>query len=385
MTKRIFIATGIYAPVIGGPASYARTLGTCLAKQGMSVTILTYSPVLSFAQDKESPMTIVRVWTHIPWGLRHIIYGVRAWWHSRHADHILLLNATSAGFVGAFAARFAGKQFIVRIVGDYAWEMAIQAKKTSLLVDDFQRAAKSGRIKRLHRFQVWTCKKAEHIIVPSDYLAGIVRGWGIPADRIIVIPNGVHAVTTIQNKEDARRAVGIPGNIILSAGRLVPWKGYRMLIKIMPQLLDINQFFRLVIVGDGPELAMLRAMVRNLGLERKAYLVGRKTADELAVYFAAADMFVLNTGYEGFSHQILEAMAAGVPIITTPVGGNREVMCQGENGFLVKYNDEFNLIEAIKTLASMPDLKERFIEEGKRTAAKYTVEHMCDQVRKLLS
>ena len=97
-----------------------------------------------------------------------------------------------------------------------------------------------------------------------------------------------------------------------------------MLIKLMPQLLQVNQFFRLVIVGDGPDMKMLQSVVRNLGLERKVFLVGRKTPAEVALYYAAADMFVLNTGYEGFSHQVLEAMQAGVPVITTACGGMRK-------------------------------------------------------------
>ena len=78
---------------------------------------------------------------------------------------------------------------------------------------------------------------------------------------------------------------------------------------------------------------------------------------------AAADVFVLNSGYEGFSHQILEAMTAGVPVIATAVGGNKEVIKQGENGFMVKYQDEFNLIEAIKSLWQNQGLQEEFKKE----------------------
>ncbi|MEK7121162.1 MAG: glycosyltransferase family 4 protein, partial [Patescibacteria group bacterium] len=164
-----------------------------------------------------------------------------------------------------------------------------------------------------------------------------------------------------------------------------PWKGFRMLIKIMPRLSEISQLFRLVIVGDGPDKKMLESMVKNLGLERKVYLVGRKSQAELAIYMAAADMFVLNSGYEGFSHQILEAMMAGIPVIATAVGGNKEVIRQGENGFMVKYQDEFNLVEAIKSLWQNPELREEFKKEGKKTAEQFSSEKMFNQTIKVLT
>ena len=77
-------------------------------------------------------------------------------------------------------------------------------------------------------------------------------------------------------------------------------------------------------------------------------------------------------------------MAMSVPIITTNAGGNRELIRQGENGFMVRYNDEFNLIEAIKTLWHDSDLREKFIAEGKKTAGEYTVEWTIEETKKAL-
>jgi len=96
-------------------------------------------------------------------------------------------------------------------------------------------------------------------------------------------------------------------------------------------------------------------------------------------------MFILNSGYEGFSHQILEAMAAGVPVVASAILGNREIINQGENGFLVKYNDEFNLIEAIKSLIQNPDIAEQLVEGGKRTVEKFSSDRMIDETSSLLS
>ena len=383
--KSLLITTGVFSPDIGGPASYAKSLATRLGHDGVAVSVVCYSSVRRHANDAELPFRVHRVWMRWPWGVRHIIFFLRTFLVARRVEAILSLNAVSAGLPASWAARFLRKPFIVRIAGDYAWEIAVQTGATYLLLDEFQKSPKSRRIRRLDSLQRSVARKATALIVPSKYLAAIVTGWGVSPDKIHIIYNGVDLPRTDISKEDARRHIGISGNIIISAGRLVPWKGFRMLVKLMPQLLQVNQFFRLVIVGDGPDMSMLQSVVRNLGLERKVFLVGRKSSDELALFFAAADMFVLNTGYEGFSHQVLEAMQAGVPVITTTSGGNTEVVVQGANGLLVRYNDEFNLVEAMKSLWKQGELREQMVANGRHTVAAFSIEKMYIRTVQLLT
>lgn len=381
---KILITTGIFPPDIGGPASYAGLLGRELSKRDISATVLTYSSVLKRKDDNTEPFRVVRVWRGIPKILRHFFYFLRTLSLAKKTDVIFSLNAVSAGLPALWAAKIKKKKFIVKIVADYAWETAINSGKTFLLADDFQRSKKHGRIGRLHKLQVKVCKGADVVITPSNYIANMVKNWGIPEEKIRVIYNGVDFKPLEISKEEARKKIGIAGNILLSIGRLIPLKGFKMLIKIMPKLFEINQFFRLVIIGDGPEKKTLELIVKNMHLENKVYLVGSKSREELATFLAAADIFVLNTAQEGFSHQILEAMTAGVPVITTAVGGNKEVIRQGENGFMIKYNDEFNLVEAIKTVWQTEELRSRFVEEGKKTAELFSSEKMVDETIKIL-
>ncbi|MBX4190285.1 glycosyltransferase family 4 protein [Candidatus Parcubacteria bacterium] len=375
----ILIATGIFPPDIGGPASYAHTLATRLSDQPISV--VTYSSILK----SESPIRVIRIWNKLPKGLKHLVYFFNVFKEASNCRTILALNAVTAGVPAALVAQLRKKRFFVKIVGDYAWEIATHKGKTSLLINDFQKSPRSGMVGLLHRLQVWTTKKADGVIVPSEYLSSVVQGWGVPASKVHVIYNGAKFNPVEMSKEEARKQLGISGNVILTVGRLVPWKGFRMLIKLMPKLSEVNQFFRLVIVGEGPDRRTLELMIKHMGLDRKVVLAGQKTQTELAVYCAAADMFILNSGYEGFSHQILEAMIAGVPVIASAIGGNKEVIHQGENGFMVKYNDEFNIVEAVRTLWTIPELRERFITEGKKTAAYFSVEKMFDETIKLLT
>lgn len=375
--QKILIATGIFPPDIGGPATYAETLAKALEKRGFKVCVLTYSKNFKAKSNKYDFKT-VRVWGKWPIWIKHFIFGLKLLGIARKYDLIYSLNVWSAGFPSFIASKLLKKKFFVRIVGDYAWEVGV-GKGSSVLIDDFQKTKKNGWNGVLYKFQGWICKKADAIIVPSKYLAGIVAGWGVPSSKIQIIYNGVDFKCSELAKEEARTKISIHGNIILSVGRLVQWKGFRMLIKIMPQLLNLNQFVRLVIIGDGPDRKALNAMVSNLNLDKKVFLVGKKSKEELALYLAAADMFILNSGYEGFSHQILEAMSAGVPVITTAVGGNKEIVKQGENGFLVKYNDEFNIIEAIKALWNDKELADKFASEGKKTVEKFSSDKMVEE------
>src|SRR3989344_6502915 len=394
LKKRILIVTGIYPPDIGGPASYARILAQWLSKD-YEVKIITYSSVRRYDQDKNYSFSIKRVWKKNFWFFKHAFYGLKVFFACKNSDIIYSFSTLNGSISSLAGARFFNpalaskggvkKKFYLRIAGDYAWQVAVEKNKTGLLIEDFQKSKKVGWIGFLHKVQVWACKSADEIIVPSKYLAGIVGGWGIPSDKIKIIYNGVDFKGTDVSQEEAKKKIGIYGDIILSAGRLVPWKGFRMLIKIMPRLSEISQLFRLVIVGDGPEQKILESMIKNLGLERKVYLVGKKSQEELATYLAAADMFVLNTGYEGFSHQILEAMTSGLPVITTAVGGNKEIIRQGENGFMVKYQDEFNFVEAIKSLWQNPELQGEFKKEGKKTVESFSSEKMLEETVKILT
>lgn len=382
LRNKILIATGIFPPDIGGPATYGETIASVFAKRGIRVRVLTYSKKFK-TKTGGYDFKVTHVWGGWPIWIKHFIFGVKLLGLARRCDTIFALNIWSAGFPSLIASKILRKKFIVRIVGDYAWEVGVGKGLVKVSIDDFQKSKKGGWIETLYKLQGWICRKADTIIVPSEYLREIVKGWGVSNSKIKIIYNGVDFKSAGLPKEEARNKIGIHGNIILSVGRLVPWKGFRMLIKIMPQLLNLNQFARLVIVGDGPDKKSLEAMIKNLNLDKKVFLTGRKSKEELAIYLAAADMFVLNSGYEGFSHQILEAMACSVPVIASAVGGNKEIIKQGENGFLVKYNDEFNIVEAIKVLWNDKELAARFSEEGKETVQKFSLEKMVEETIKL--
>ncbi|TSC90616.1 MAG: phosphatidylinositol alpha-mannosyltransferase [Parcubacteria group bacterium Gr01-1014_2] len=417
--SKITIATGSFWPEIGGPSSYLKSILPKLMESGFSIDLVTRSKKGKYpedagfsAKDARLPdgqgsaaggkLKIYRLKDLPGKPLNYLRFFLKLLKTARSSNLIYAQGAVSSGYPAYWANKLLKKKFVVKITGDYAWESRFakanrdssMAKPSgqylisdSEIIDvlDFQNKKLTGKFNTLRKIQMKVCQTADKVIVPSKFLAKVVGNWGVKENNIKVIYNGIDFKSLGMEKEKARREIGISGNIILSVGRLVPWKGFKMLIKIMPELLKEYQFARLIIVGDGPEMESLETMKNNMGLNNKVYLVGKKSQEDLKMYLAAADIFVLNTAYEGFSHQLLEAMAAGVPIVTTNAGGNPELIKQGENGFMVKYNDEFNLVEAIKAVFNNKDIREKFIEEGKKTAQKFTVQKMADETAQIFN
>jgi len=133
------------------------------------------------------------------------------------------------------------------------------------------------------------------------------------------------------------------------------------------------------ILGDGPEGERLKELARKLGIENNVEFRGRISEPATHDFFARSTVFVLNTNYEGLPHSILNAMACGLPVITTPVGGNPEVVQGGVNGLLAPYNDESAWQEAIERLLVDEALQQKFIENGKKTLENFRWEKLVDE------
>ena len=196
------------------------------------------------------------------------------------------------------------------------------------------------------------------MIVPSNFLKDIVKGWGVNKNKIEVIYNAGPNINEIEKiKKD--KELESKGDVIISAGRPEPWKGTNTLREIMPDLLKENPKFKLIIASKLPH-------------------------SELMAKFKASKIFVLNSGYEGLPHIILEAMAVGLPIITTNVCGNPEVVKDNYNGLLVEYNNKKQLKEAILKLWRDKELQKKSIKNGRKTLERFGLEEMIDKTLDVL-
>jgi len=300
---RLVIATPLYPPEIGGPATYAKLLFDGLPSKGIETEVVKFDDV-----------------RHLPKIIRHYAYYRRVLKAAHNADVVLALDPVSVGLPAMKAAKKAKKPFVVKIVGDYAWEQGQQRFGVAQNLDDFVRTEqKNFFVKKLQGIQKCVAQNAKKIIVPSEYLKKIVIAWGIPNEKIEVIYNGIELPPVLGESQRQE------GFFIVSSGRRVPWKGF-----------------------EGIERVISREPSWHF------FLASGISHDETLGYVKCADVFVLNSSYEGLSHALLEALALGTPVVSTNVGGNSEIIKDGITGLLVPSGDDEALYTALKKVEQDP-------------------------------
>src|SRR3989339_116339 len=361
---KILICTGIYPPDFGGPATYSKLLFDELPKKGIEVEVLSFGEV-----------------RHLPKIIRHFAYFLKTLKKGKEVDLIYAQDPVSVGLPSVLVAKILGKKFVLKMVGDYAWEQQQQGQGVSFVTpEDFQNMKVDWVSSLRRKIERWVGEKADTIVVPSNYLKKIVMMWGIEEGKIKVVYNAFAPKEVEESKETLRKGFGFIENIIFSVGRFVPWKGFETLIEVVKDLPNIKLF----IAGDGPDKEKLEQKINNFGLVGKVFLLGSLPQDRLLRYIKASDLFVLNTGYEGLSHQLLEVMSVGTPIITTDVGGNPEIIENNKDGLLVSYDDKDELKEAVIRLLGNNQMKVDFAMNAQEEVKNFNREKMLGEISGLL-
>lgn len=361
---KIVIATPLYPPEIGGPATYVKLLEEGLPKKGIEVDVVKFSEV-----------------RHLPKIIRHYAYYRRVLRAARDADIVLALDPVSVGLPAMRAAQRVEKPFVVKIVGDYAWEQGVQRFGITQSLDEFVANERVPRMVRLLRkIQARVAHAAENVIVPSEYLKTIVTAWGVPKRKIQVIYNAVPA----EDIGSVPRSIEVlPRPLVVSVGRLVPWKGMEGVIDAVASLRSQGSQTSLAIVGDGPDLVLLIAHAEQKLKNDYVFTGALSHADTLAV-MKSADVFVLNSSYEGLSHLLIEAFQLGVAIVATNVGGNPEVITDGKEGLLVPYGDTSAIVKAFMRILSDNTLWSHVSTQTKESAKRFSTEVMLSTTTSLL-
>jgi glycosyltransferase involved in cell wall biosynthesis len=218
---------------------------------------------------------------------------------------------------GWLGARLARKPVLLKIVGDAAWEIA---RDSGAISDDFgvfQDKGYPAPVERIRRAQRLVARRVDRIVVPSRFLEKVVTRWGVSEGKIEVVPNSVPEPNgSGASREAAKRSLGLEGRtVVLSAGRLVPWKGFDSLIRLAAGMKQEFPGLRWLIAGGGPGEDGLRRLIKDVGAQPAVTLLGSVARERMAEYMTACDIFVLWSGYEGLSHVLLEAMRAGRAIV----------------------------------------------------------------------
>ncbi len=197
---------------------------------------------------------------------------------------------------------------------------------------------------------------ADRVFSVAESLKRYVTTLGADADKILVVGNGVDSQKFSPiNKAEARASLGLPADapLLITVGGLVERKGFHRVIELLPELRrEFPNLIYLIVGGasaEGDWRARLEAQVAQLGLKEAVYFLGAMPSEKLRAPLSAADVFVLATRNEGWANVLLEAMACGLPVVATDVGGNREVICDERYGRIIPFGDSVALQEAISS------------------------------------
>lgn len=290
--------------------------------------------------------------------------------------HIIHTHGVKANFFGRLAARWSGFPRLVTTVH-------------SVLRYDYPHPV-------AYTLASWMDRSTRRFSLRFIAISGAVRDYllreGVPPERIRLVHHGIDASRFYrpEAREEVRTQWGLGGEhfAVGMVGRLVKVKGAEVFVDAAAALARRHDDARFVLVGDGPERAAIEEHIRRLGLEDRFVLAGFR--QDIPECLAALDCFVSASFFEGLGLSVLEAMAAGVPVVATAVGGVLDFLSDGENGLLVPAGDPERLAGALAAMIEDPALRCRLVARARADVVeKFSFDRMAAETaavyRELLS
>jgi glycosyltransferase involved in cell wall biosynthesis len=362
----------------GGTQKQAVALASALQELGVPVDLLDMQHELWRLTGKK----FLRFWpsseiygkvrvTHLPslrlqpaWSFL-ISFLIWAIVHRRQF-HIIHAHGAALGVIAALVGWLMHKKVVVKIPG----MVALQYLQGSSL---------SQRVRRC-----LLLRRADCFIAVSSEMVQVLLSLGIRPEQIALIPNGVsltevHRAAALESLKDQLLGSSTV-QVVLYVGRLAAVKGIDRLLTVWATL-SKDENAVLLIVGDGPLREGLEATVQRLALHSRVKFLGPQA--EVSMFYAIADLFVLPSRSEGMSNALLEAMAASIPSVASDVGGNREVITNAENGFLVNWEDTAACVDLLKALLADAPRRQVVGEAAKQRAGDFALPRVAERYRQL--
>ncbi len=287
----------------------------------------------------------------------------------RERPDIVHTHTSKAGILGRWAARIAGRPLVVHTPHGHIFWGYFGRPLTALFI----------------RLEKWTARITHRIVTlteqeKKDHLERSIA----PAEKFTTIHSGVELEPFAQvypDRNDIKREMRIPENafVVGTVGRLTLIKGQRFLIEAAGAVVDAYPDTRFVMLGHGELKPDLQETAARLGLQEHVLFPGWRA--DVPRIMSLFDVFVLPSLNEGMGKVLVEAMAAGKPVVASRIGGIVDLIEDGKNGLLVPPADPAGLVQAIVRLRSNPALRRRLGEAGRETAARYSAGTMVEKIQ----
>ena len=278
----------------------------------------------------------------------------------RERPSIVHTHTSKAGFIGRLAAVIARVPAVIHQPHGHIFYGYYSPRRTAVFTALERQAAR------------WT----DRIITLTDRGSAehLARGIGRAA-QYVAVPSGVPTAdlrAAAPPRAEARARLGLDPSafVVVGLGRLIPIKGFDLLVRALPSLIAQIPSARVVLVGEGPERAGLDAIAVSLGVADRLRMTG-ETAD-VTTHLAAADVVAVPSRNEGMGRVIVEAMALGLPVVAAAVGGIPDVVTDGECGRLVEPDDVDALAEALVEFGRDPVLRRKLGEAAEERAEAFS-------------
>jgi len=356
-----------FYPLLGGAEVQAQQLASGLIERGIKVSVLTrrlkglprYEVIGGIPVYRE----IKTIELGILWGICYIV-SVFTFLYKKRKEYEIIHCHIVQGF-----------QTIVALFFKYIFNKKVIVKMSSSGETSDLKVLKELKFGRL--FLRWI-RNVDVIISVCKKASLEILNNGFSKETLVEIPNGIDinrfSKSSSKNKKDIRTITYI--------GRLDSYKGVDFLLKGFKELLSKVDNVRLNIVGDGPDETLLKNEAKDLGILDNITFKGRQ--EDILSELYNTDIFVLPSLSEGMSNVLLEAMACGLPVVATFVGGNSDLIRDRYNGILIPPRDSTMLSAALLELLEDEELAQRLGEEARKTIEKnYSMDQIVDKYIKL--
>ncbi len=379
---KLLLINNEFPPIGGGGSTVTKYALRYLVKAGHEVTLITSRYQNLPKRETVEGATVIRIpavrrykdfcaiWELVIFGVSALVYTF-FYTFSHKVDFIQAYFAVPAGWVAWMVCKVLGPPFR-RVNIPYAVYFG---------GSDIP-GANPSRYKNVYPLltslltAIW--RGAEFRTVCSDELVRLGKKAD-PTSEFIMIPNGVET--------DRFKPISRPPNPkvkVLFIGRLIERKGFQRVIKALPRLRELAEVpFVVEVAGSGAFRGRLSEMAEELGVTDLIQYVGTVPYDQLEKSYQYADIFVLTSLYEGMPAVILEAMGCGLPIVASDVGGNNEIVKEGENGFLIPGDNTEKLAHDLATLVNDTALRARLGKKSREMAMAYDWSNIMAEYNKL--